>query len=157
MQITPDNIGDIIRMDNQSGYLQIEFVDDELVQFCQENGSRFAAFSHEIDGSIVREPERIQQFHTNASLGTALYNAEFCAMRSLVDGTSTHEQRRDANAVLLSVRELQKHLSDRLSSRQQRETSKQHRTLDAIISQAHADAQAQQQSPGQTIPMNFER
>lgn len=157
MQITPDNIGDIICLNNRSGYLQIEFVDDELVQFCHENGSRFASFSHEIDGSVVQEPERIQQFQANASLGTVLHNAEFSAIRSLINGTSTHEQRRDANAVLLSVKELQQHMSDRLNPHHQREASKSHRSLDAIISKASVDAQAQQLSLNPSIPFGFER
>lgn len=144
MQITADNVGDIIQMIPQGSLIQIESVTERYVHYRQENGARYASFNHELEGQIIFDQDRIQAFYDNYALGSALQKAELSAIRKLLDAHGTHEQHRDANAVLKSVKGMQKNLSQRIQFHKEQE--KQHKSLDVIISKASADAQSQQPS-----------
>lgn len=159
MQITPEHVGAIIQINCSAKCIQIEAVNEAFVKYIRENGNRYATFEHEIEGSVIRDPDRIQEFQDNAKLGLALNAAENRALRSLLDGTATRAQRSDANSVLDAVKGMQKRLIDRINQRTERESGNlnQHRSLDSIISQASAEVKAQQITGSSTIPFEMDR
>lgn len=146
MVITAANVGDIICMDQNAVHIQVEAVTDQYVHYRQETGDNFATFEHNIQGSVVLDPNRIQEFKRNVTLGTALRSAELSAIRHLLDGQATREQHMDATSVLGSVKGMKMRLSERISQREALSADKQagHRSLDAIITKASADAKVQQ-------------
>lgn len=155
MQITADNVGDIIQMMPQGNLIQIEAVNEEFVHYRQETGDRYASCNHELEGQVIVDQDRIQAFYDNYALGSALQKAELSAIRKLLDAHGTHEQHRDANAVLASVKGMQEKLSQRIQPYKEQE-HKHHKPLDAIISKASADAQGQQPSTV-SRPHSFDR
>ena len=159
MVITAANVGDIIRIDQNAVHIQVEAVTEKYVHYRQETGDNFATFEHNIQGSVVLDPNRIQEFRRNITLGTALRSAELSAIRHLLDSQATREQHMDATSVLASVKGMKMRLSERISQREARDTGKQpaHRSLDAIISKASADGQAKQQSQAMKQSRDFDR
>lgn len=155
MRITPDNVGDIIRMDLQQGHILIESVTNDLVLYRRETGDRYSTFDHEIPGSVLRDDARIQEFHRNVTLGTALNHAEYRAVCGLLTGGLTHEQREDANLVLKTVKSMQKHLTSRIMERDRLDAGKNHPSLDALISRASGNAQTQKSQSAHTPDFLF--
>ena len=159
MQITPEHVGTIIHTNCPPSFIQIEAVSESLVECIHENGTRYATFSHEIEGSVIGDPDRIREFQVNSQLGLALISAEQRAITSLLDGTATKEQRTDAISVLESVKRMQNRLMSRTNLQSKRDAGNlnQHRSLDSIISQASAESKAKQKTDERTVPFEMDR
>lgn len=142
MEITVANIGDVICIDQKARCILVENVTDKFVHYRQETGDRYATAEHEIAGSVVRDPKVVSEFYRNAKLGSALGHAEFSAFRKILDGSLEPAQREEAGAVLSIVKSMQKHLEERVASRQPEQVPVQHASLEDMIRKANADRQA---------------
>lgn len=142
MLITAANIGDVIRMDHNASHIRIETVKDGLVHYINESGDRYATREHEIAGSVVRDQKRLQEFSFNAVLGAALGRTELSAHRKTLDGAAPEQDRREADSVLQSARQMRSHLDRRLTQRDMisRPSNKSRGSLDAMISKAAAES-----------------
>lgn len=149
MRITPANVGDIIQTVPNGHLVQIREVTEDYVHYLDETGSEYGTLQHEIEGTVIQDPERIKAFQNNYLLGSSLKKAELSAIRNMLDASSTREQMQDADSVLKSVR----HMKQTLAERIQQQTicapvkQAQHSPLDAIISRASAKAQHQTKQP----------
>lgn len=145
MIITHANVGDVIRLDQGARYIQIEKVSDQHVEYLRETGHRHAVSGHEMKGSVVSDPARIEAFHANSELGIALVHAENSALFRLQDGSCSGQQREEAKSVLQYVKTMRKNLSVRLSRHRDCETkrSRPRASLDSLISKASSVSQSQ--------------
>lgn len=148
MQITQDNVGDIIQMSHDAKCIQIESVTDQLVKYRRESGHCYATFAHEVEGSVVQDQRRAVEFARNFAIGAALLRAEYNAICKGLSMDCSPEQRAEASSVLQSVRGMQDHLISRISQRESREVGKtQGRgSLEHMISKANSETVSQSHS-----------
>lgn len=138
MKITDANIGNVICLDQNSRFILIEDVNDEFIQYRQESGHSFATYDREIAGTVVRDPNRISEFHRNAELGAALLSAETSAMSKILNGAEDPAQREEAASVLRNLKGMQKNFSERLSHTGITQGEQERRaSLDQMISRAN--------------------
>lgn len=114
MQITKENIGDVLCLYQTGTCIRIEDVTDRYIYYQQEYGSRYATHEFAADALRIEDPARIAAFDRNYELGHALESAELAALKTILDGLHTPEEVQEADVTLNSIRAQQKHLHERL-------------------------------------------
>lgn len=114
MQITKENIGDVLCLYQTGTCIRIEDVTDRYIYYQQEYGSRYATHEFAADALRVEDPARIAAFDRNYELGHALESAELAALKTILDGLHTPEEVQEADVTLNSIRAQQEHLHERL-------------------------------------------
>lgn len=136
MQITKENIGDVLCLYQMGTCIRIEDVTDRYIYYQQEYGARYATHEFSADALPVTDTARIAVFERNYELGHALDSAELGAMRTILDGLHTQEEVQDARVTLESVRAQQKYLHERLDRERAGSTPGQD-LANAFVSQLH--------------------
>lgn len=114
MQITKENIGDVLCLYQTGTCIRIEDVTDRYVYYQQEYGSHYATHEFAADALRIEDPVRIAEFNRNYELGHALESAELAALKTILDGRHTPEEIQDADIALDGIRAQQKHFHKRL-------------------------------------------
>lgn len=114
MQITKENIGDVLCLYQTGTCIRIDDVTARYVYYQHEYGSRYATHEFAADALRVEDPARIAAFDRNYELGHALESAELAALKTILDGLHTPKEIQDADVTLNNIRTQQKHLHARL-------------------------------------------
>lgn len=122
MQITKENIGDVLCLYQTGTCIRIEDVTDRYVYYQQEYGSRYATHEFTADALRVEDSVRIAAFTRNYELGHALEAAELAALKTILDGLHTPEEVQDADVTLDDIRSQQKYLHERLDRKRAEST-----------------------------------
>lgn len=114
MQITKENIGDVLCLYQTGTCIRIEDVTDRYIYYQQEYGSHYATHEFVADALRITDGARIAAFDRNYELGHALESAELAALKTILDGLHTPEEVQNADVTLNSIRAQQKYLHERL-------------------------------------------
>lgn len=114
MQITKENIGNVLCLYQTGECIRIEDVKDRLIYYQREYGSHYCTHEFTADAFPVTDHARIAVFDRNYELGHALESAELAALKTILDGHHTPEEVKNADVTLNSIRAQQMHLHERL-------------------------------------------
>lgn len=136
MQITKENIGEVLCLYQTGACIRIEGITDRYIYYQQEYGSRYATHEFTADALPVTDSVRIADFNRNYELGHALESAQLAALKTILDGLHTPEEVQDAHVTLDCIRAQQKNLHERID-RELSENAPGWDLANAFVSQLH--------------------
>lgn len=116
MNITPENVGDILCYYETGKRIRIQEVSDNFVFFKSETGETFTMRDFSADVLPEKDADRISRFEANIRIGEALNLSEKKALSVIAAGNAVSSQEReDAERVLKVVDEQRDNITKRLN------------------------------------------
>ena len=148
VQISAENIGQVICLENTSNLIQIEDVTDKLVIYRNEFGHRHGTYERDFAGHLVLDPDRIRLFERNYEVGRALNAAEQSALNKYFAYRQDPGAKEEAEQALCCIHAQQEHLEKSIARNQvqskeivqEHENTEilRHDSLDSMIRNANA-------------------
>lgn len=134
-QISAENVGDILLFPSSGKQYKIEAVNEEFIHYTTETGEKYATKERSANAVKLTDPAAIERFEANAALGRHLAGAEASALRKILSGKLTPEERDEAIRVLGVTHQQQRHQAAELY-RARKAAMRPTSGLDALIAAA---------------------
>jgi len=132
IQITEANVGDILMFPSSGKKVRIDEVGAEYIRYTSETGDRFATQERRFDGVRLTDSLAISRFEENVTLGQTLNAAEYSALRKILSGELTPQERDEAIRVLGTTHAQQKELEKKILKEQALDRKQPPRLSDLI-------------------------
>ena len=135
IEISSANVGDILLFPISGKQYKIEAVNEKYVHYSSETGEKYATKERFANAVKITDPAAIERFETNAALGRHLAAAEASALKKILSGKLSPEERDEAIRVLGVTHQQQKHQEAELA-KARKAAMRKPSGLDALIEAA---------------------